>query len=150
MSDSPEEPPPPEQLSDELVEKLDGLGRSELEAVRSYVTERIDTFPSSIAAEIEADRDGEILGVEDHGAYALVREHPPDPDGPGVDTDRVSIYHVRREQQMDGSESLHWTYVGDMRAAKHTQCGSCGGTVHEDASVCPHCSEEIDHPEEGN
>lgn len=143
MSNSAEAPTPPDNLPDALIQAIDSLGRSELKSALSYIERRID----ALRTPIEATAAGEVLKIEDYGAYALVRKHPPNSDGPGVDTDRVSLYHVWREPQMDGTESLHWTYLGDVHSSEQIRCSSCGGTLDTDAAVCPHCgSETTDNP----
>ncbi|WP_396612549.1 zinc ribbon domain-containing protein [Haloferax sp. S1W] len=142
MDDSNEGPVPPNTLSDALIQRIDSLALPELKSVLSYVEHRIESLRTSIEEEIEASAAGEVLKIADHGAYALVRKHPPDPDRSGVDTDRVSLYHVRREHRMDGTESLHWAYLGDVYNAEQIRCESCGGRIDKEASVCPHCGTE--------
>jgi hypothetical protein len=115
MTDSDEEPEPPEAVPEELITKLDALDRSELKAVESYVEALIDTMHPPLEEEIEATAAGEVLDIEKHGGYALVRKHPPNPDGPGVDSNIISVYHVRRERHPDGEEDLNWAYIGDIQ-----------------------------------
>lgn len=147
MSNSAEDPTPPDNLPDALIQAIDSLGRSELKSTLSYIERRIDALRTPIEEEIKATAAGEVLTIENHGAYALVRKHPPNSDGPGVDTDRVSLYHVWREPQMDGTESLHWAYLGDVHNSEQIRCNTCGGALDTDAAVCPHCgSETIDNP----
>lgn len=151
MGDSDEGAVPPNNLSDALIQRIDSLALPELKSVISYVERRIEALRTPIEEEIEATAAGEVLKIADHGAYALVRTHPPDPDRSGVNTDRVSLYHVRREQQMDGTESLHWAYLGDVHNAEQIRCASCGGTLDKEASVCPHCgSENMDDTRTGD
>lgn len=143
MSDTNEGPSPPDDLSDALVEQVDALALPELKSLHSYVERRIDSrrppLDAAIEAEIEATDAGEVVDVESHGWYALVRKHPPDPDGSGVNTDITSLYHVRREPNLDGTESLRWAYLGDVHTTAETRCVSCGRPLDEDADVCPHC-----------
>lgn len=147
MSDADEGP---DNLPDALIRRIDSLELPELKSVLSYVERRIEALHTPIEEEIEATAAGEVLRIENHGAYALVRKHPPDPDSHGVNTDRVSLYHVRREQQLDGTESLHWAYLGDVHNSEQIRCESCGGPLDKDASVCPHCgSENVHHNETG-
>ena len=142
MDDSDESGAPPNNLPESLVQRLDSLGLPELKSVLSYVERRIEALRNPIEEEIEATAAGEVLKIEDHGAYALVRKHPPNPEGSGVDTDKVSLYHVRREHRMDGTESLHWAYLGDVHNAEQIRCDSCGGMLDKEASTCPHCGAE--------
>lgn len=147
MSISTDGPTPPDDLPETATRAIDSLDLSELKSALSCIERRIDGIRPPIEAEIEATAAGEVLDIETHSAYTLVRKHPPDPDGSGVDTGRVSLYHVRREQQMDGSESLRWAYLGDVHDSEQTRCRTCGGAVDTDASVCPHCgSENVDNP----
>ena len=149
MSDPTAEPTPPDTLPDALIRELDSLDLRELESALSYVERRIDALHTPIEAEIEATATGEVLDIEDQGGYALVRKHPPDPDGPGVDTALVSLYEVRREPTPDETESLRWTYLGDVRGSRQVRCDTCGGALDTGAPVCPHCgSEHVDTTEE--
>lgn len=143
MSNSAGGPTPPDNLPDTLIQAIDSLGLPELKSALSYIERRIDALRRPIEEEIEATAAGEVLTIENHGGYALVRKHPPNPDGPGVNTDRVSIYHVRREPQTDGTESLHWAFLGDVHNSEQIRCNTCGGVLDADASVCPHCGSEI-------
>jgi len=148
MSDTNEDPTPPEDLPRTLIEGIDALERPALESLLSYVEQRIEMLPPGIEAEIEAEAAGEILEIETYGTDALVRVHPPDPDGPDVNTEITSLFHVRREPRLDGTESLHWGYLGDVHNTEETRCGTCGQTFDYDIDVCPTCgSEDVDHEE---
>ncbi|MFC6732398.1 zinc ribbon domain-containing protein [Haladaptatus sp. DYSN1] len=148
MGDKDESAVSPNTLSDALIQRIDSLALSELKSVLSYVEHRIETLRASIVEEIETTATGAVLNIEDYGAYALVRKHPPNLNESGVDTDRVSLYHVRREQQMDGADVLHWAYLGDVQNAEQIQCTSCGGILDKEATVCPHCgAENMDNTE---
>jgi hypothetical protein len=146
MGNSNGEPTPPDDLSEALIQRIDALELPELKSLLSYVEQRIDALRTPIEEEIEANAAGEILAIENHGAYALVRKHPPDPDGDGANTEITSLYHVRREPQLDGTESLHWAYLGDVHNNVQTRCETCGRTLDEDVDNCPHCgSDDVDH-----
>lgn len=123
MSDETDEPTPPPALSASLIQQIDALELPELKSLRTYVEQRIASRRSPIESDIEADAAGEILAIEPHGEYALVRMHPPDTDGTGVNTAITSIYHVRRESQLDGTETLHWAYLGDVKHRADTHRG---------------------------
>lgn len=142
MSGSGEAPKPPDRLSDALIERLDNLAIPELKAVISYAQRRIESLRTPLEEEIRATASGEILEVENHGAYALVRKHPPDPDGEGAKRDVISLYHVRRTPHPDGREDLEWRFLGDVTDFEQVRCSSCGGALAADASVCPHCGSE--------
>lgn len=145
MSDANDEPTPPDDLSESLIQRLDALDRSELRSLLSYVKQRIESLHTPIEVEIEANAAGAILEIENHGAYALVRMHPPELDGSGVNTDRTSLYHVRREPQVDGTESLHWAYLGDVLNTAEERCETCGRTFDTEIAVCPNCGRDVDH-----
>jgi len=143
MSDANADPTPPDGLSRSLIQRIDALDPPELKALLPYIERRIDSLRTPIEADIEADTAGEVLEIEDHGAYALVRQHPP--DGASVNTDVTSLYHVRREPQYDGTESLHWAYLGEFYRSAEARCESCGQTLDRGAHVCPNCgSDDVD------
>lgn len=114
MSDANEDPTPPEELSETLIQRVDALELPELKSLHTYIERRIESLRTPFEAEIEADTEGEILKIEDHGGYALVRMHPPNSDDSGVNREKTSLYHVRREHLLDGTDSLNWAYLGDM------------------------------------
>ena len=146
MGNSNSEPTPPNDLSEALIQRIDALELPELKSLLSYVEQRIDALRTPIEEEIEANAAGEILDIENHGAYAIVRKHPPDPDGDGAHTEITSLYHVRREPQLDGSESLHWAYLGDVHNNEQIRYESCGRTLDEDVEICLYCgSDNVDH-----
>lgn len=135
MSDSNEDPKAPNTVPDGLIQHIDSMALPELKSVRSYVERRIEALRTPIEEVIEATAAGEVLKVEDHGAYAFVRKHPSNPEGPDVNTDQVSLYHVRREHRMDGTESLHWVYLGDVHNAEQIRCKSCGGMLAKESCL---------------
>ncbi|MFC6770083.1 anaerobic ribonucleoside-triphosphate reductase [Halorubrum pallidum] len=142
MSDADNDPTPPDDLSEMLIQRIDALELPELKSLLSYIERRIESLRTSIEAEIEANTAGEVLEIENHGAYALVRKHPPDPDGSGVNTDITSLYHVRREHQLDGAESLHWAFLGDVHNTTEARCESCGRTFDREIDTCPNCGSD--------
>jgi len=145
MGNSNGEPTPPDDLSEALIQRIDALELPELKSLLSYVEQRIDALRTPIEEEIEANAAGEVLDIENHGAYAIVRKHPPDPDDDGVNKEITSLYHVRREPQFDGTESLHWAYLGDVHNNAQTRCETCGRTLDDDVDTCPHCgSDDVD------
>lgn len=148
MSNPDKDSPASDRLPDSLVERLDSLEIAELRAVLSYVEKRIESLPTPIEEEIRASASGEVIDVEDYGAYALVRKRLPAPDEPGANADIVSLFHVSREKHPDGEVSLHWSYLGDVHDSERVKCETCGRTLDEDVDVCPHCgSDEIDRSE---
>lgn len=138
-------PTPPDDLSEELIQQIESLKNSELESLLAYIEGHIESHSTPTVAEIQEDAAGEVLEVETHGEYAHVETHPPDPDGTGVDADIISLYHVRREPELDGTESLHWAFLGDMRDTAGIRCETCGRTFDHEIEVCPYCgSDDID------
>ncbi|AGN01033.1 hypothetical protein L593_05420 [Salinarchaeum sp. Harcht-Bsk1] len=142
MTESGEAPNPSDQLSDALIERLDGLEISELKAVVSYAQRRIESIRTPLEDEIRATASGDVLEIENHGAYAIVRKHPDDPDGDGAATHVTSMYHVQRTPHPDGEETLEWRFLGDVHDSEQARCDSCGGTIVGDTAVCPHCGSE--------
>lgn len=150
MGPAPADPDPPDSLSDALIQQIDSLDLPELKALISYVERRLEELRTPLEEEIEANAAGKILEIDMHGPYALVRQHPPNPEGTGVNSDVISLYHVRRENQLDGTESLNWAYLGDVNTSatgggntrEPTRCLSCGARLDTDGSICPHCGSD--------
>ena len=139
----------PERLPDTLTDEVDALEIPELRTLMSYVEQRVESLRTPLAEEIEANAAGELLGIENHGLYALVRMRPPDPDGHATGAEPVSLYHVSRERGIDGEESLHWAYLDDIQRSGRTRCERCGRTLDETVAVCPDCgNEDVEHTEE--
>lgn len=147
MGDVNETSTPPDNLSKTLIEQIDTLELSDLRALQSYIDQRIESLRTPFESEIETNAAGEVLAIEDHGGYALVRKHPPDPNGEGVNTEITSLYHVRREPHPDGTESLHWAYLGNVQDTAETRCSACGQPVDPNGSTCPFCGQDIDRPD---
>lgn len=148
MSDLLADSTPSERLPDTLTTEIDSLEVPELRALMSYVEQRVESLRPPLAEEIEANAAGEVLGIENHGVYALVRMRPPDPDGHATDAAPLSLYHVRRERGLDGEESLHWAHLGDIQQMGRTRCERCGRTLDETVAVCPNCgSDDVAHTE---
>lgn len=144
METTNDTPTPPEDLPDPLVEILDTLEVPALRSVQTYIRRSLEHRRPPIAERILAEACGDVVDIEDRGAYALVRMRPPVPDGPGAHDDVRSLYHVRHEPRPDGGESLHWSFVGDVRETRRIECETCGTTLEGDREYCPHCdSDEI-------
>lgn len=145
MGDDADDPTPPDTLPETLIQRIDALELPELRVLLSYVEQRIESLRTPLEAEIKAETTGDILEIENHGAYSLVKKHPPNPNGPGVNTEITSLYHVRREPQLDGAESLHWAYLGDVIPTAKSRCETCGRTFDQGVDVCPNCgSDDVD------
>lgn len=142
MTAPDEEPTPPAVVPDSLVEAIDALDVPELRALDGYVRKRIDAIRVPIEEAIEAESGGEVIDVEDHGAYALVRQHPPNPSGTGVNPEFVELYHVRRQLEPSGEETLHWAYVGDVQGSETPRCPNCDRPIEDVTSACPHCGHD--------
>lgn len=115
MSDPNEAPTAPDRLPDNLIEQIDSLEILELEAVLRYVEQRINPLRKPIEEEIMASDSGEIIDIENNGAYALVWKRIPVVEESSVETDTVSLFHVSREKHPEGEESLHWAYLGNVQ-----------------------------------
>lgn len=150
MRDPVEDPAPPDRLPDALVGRLDSLEIPELKAVRSYVEGRVESLRTPIEAEIEAKAAGEVLDIESHGEYALVWISPPESDARGTLTELASLYHVRRTRRLDGSESLRWSYLGDVRDSEPGRRESFGRPLDAAGADRPRgASDELERSERG-
>ncbi|APW98740.1 zinc ribbon domain-containing protein [Halobiforma lacisalsi AJ5] len=140
---SGDEPVAPEAVPDPLVERLVALDVPELRAVRTYVERLLDYARPPLTDRIRAEASGELLEIDDHGGSALVRKRPPNQEESDADPGIVSLYRVTRERHIGGEETLHWSFLGDVRNPTLTDCDHCGGSVDEHAETCPHCGSEL-------
>ncbi len=128
----------PQELPDELIERLDELDERSLWIVSRYVDELLDAHRTPTPEEVRQDAHGEVLDVEDRGAYALVKKRIPcssDSDAP-----RVSMFHVTRERTPSGESNLHWEFMRDVSDSS-TECANCGASLPEDANRCIRCGD---------
>lgn len=128
-------------LSQDLLERIEGLDLAELKALHAYIEPRIESLRTPLEAEIEADATGTILDVETHGEYAIVRTLSQRTEGTRLNTDIISMYHVRRGPQVDGRETLHWAYLGDVQTLPNFRCETCGQTFDHTVDICPNCGD---------
>lgn len=110
--------------SETLIRRNNSLDLPELQSLLSYIQQCIEAVRTPIEKVIKANAAGVVPEIEKHGADALVRKHPPVPGGPRINTDIVSLYHVRRKSQLDGTDSLHWPYLGIFHDAGQIRCDS--------------------------
>lgn len=121
------ESPPTESdvLSDELLDTLDSLKRPTLRALDRYVTQELETLRPTTADQIETEADGKIVDIEDCGTYTLVRKQPPTEDDSADGSRPVQVYHVIQAKQPNGTDTLHWSFIGDMRGARWGERRRC-------------------------
>jgi hypothetical protein len=68
MSDSIEDPEPPDTSSDALMQQVDSVELPELKALLSSIEHRIEALRTPIGEEIEATAAAEVLQINNHGA----------------------------------------------------------------------------------
>lgn len=127
---------------DGLVEILDDLDEPTLRSVRSYVEQRLDDLRPPLEELIRADADGEIVDIDDSGAYTLVRKYPPAGDEGETASQPLNLYLVKRERHLDGEATFHWSYLGEVNAHSRAECRRCGSLFPSSDAECPHCGEE--------
>lgn len=137
MSAATENQGPP----DRLVEILDDLDAPTLRVVHTYVEQRVDDLRPSLQNLIRSETNGRVVDIEDRGTYTLVRKCPPSQSDSGTASSPLSLYRVKREKQLNGEESLRWSYLGDVTGG---ECGNCGTPVNTHEVACPHCGEGMD------
>jgi len=130
-------------LPDALVEILDDLDVSTLHSVRTYLDQRIDDLRSTLPEMIRAETGSEIVDIIDRGPYTLVRKYPTSRDDSDTYPQPLFLYRVRREKRLNGEETLHWSFLGDVIEPPSVECGNCGVLLDESTTVCPHYGEEL-------
>ncbi|ELY82893.1 hypothetical protein C486_03419 [Natrinema gari JCM 14663] len=81
---------------------------------------------------IRSEAKGEIIDIENCGTDTLVRKYPPSQKSSEQSTQPLSIYSVRREKQLDGEETLHWTFLGDVPKQSTVECEYRGEGISHD------------------
>ncbi|NHN61367.1 MULTISPECIES: hypothetical protein [Halorussus] len=106
----------PNDLPDDLVERVSQLDESEIRALVSYARSQLPQPPT--VEDLLEERPGEeILDVEDDGAYTRVVKMQRCADGCEDCPHGPYLYHVRVEPHPgeDRSPSLHWEFLGPVR-----------------------------------
>ena len=137
-----------QNLPDALVEILDDLDISTLRSVRTYLDQRIDDLRPTLPEMIRAETGGEIVDIRDRGPYTLVRKYPTSRDSSDTYPQPLFLYRVKREKRLNGEETLHWSFLGDVIEPPSVECGNCGVLLDESATVCSHCGEELSREDE--
>lgn len=132
-------------LPDTLIEVLDDLDAPTLRRVRTYVEQRLDDLQPSLEAQIRSEANGEVVDIQDCGAYTLVRKYPPAQDNPEKATGPLTLYRVKPETQPNEQTSLHWSYLGDITEQSGIECSNCGNVVNTHEIACPNCGETTAH-----
>lgn len=131
---------------DTLVEIIDDLDAPTLRTVRTHVEQRLDGLRPSLQEQIRSEANGEVVDIEDCRSYTLVRKCPPSSGTSKRDSRFLALYRVTRETELNGEESLSWSYLGDVTGV---ECGNCGALVNTHETVCPHCGGEMPCDNEG-
>ena len=137
-----------QNLPDALVEILDDLDVSTLRSVRTYLDQRIDDLRPTLPEMIRAEAEGEIVDIRDRGPYTLVRKYPTSRDSSDTYPQPLFLYRVKREKRLNGEETLHWSFLGDVIEPPGVECGNCGVLLDESATVCPYCGKELSREDE--
>ena len=120
---------------DRLAEILDDLDAAALRSVRTYVERRLDDFGCSMEKRIRSETEGKVVHVEDFGPYTLVWKQPP--YGGDAETRPLSLHRVKREKQTDGTESLHWSYLGKVVEEPGVERGNRDATASDYETTHP-------------
>jgi len=131
-----------------LVEILDDLDVSTLRSVQTYLDQRIDELRPTLPEMTRAETEGEIIDITDRGPYTLVRKYLTSRDSSDTYPQPLSLYRVKREKRLNGEETLHWSYLGDVIEPPSVECGNCGVPLNGSTTACPHCGEELSRDEE--
>lgn len=99
------------ELHDGLVELLSDLDEEQLREVSAYVRNLLHHDHSSVRELLDED-DEHIVSVEDKDGYTEVVKTQDCSDGCEDCPHGPFVYHVTREVRPDGSEHLHWSFIG--------------------------------------
>ena len=132
-----------QKLPDALVETVEYLDVSTLRSVRTYLDQRIDDLRPTLPEMIRAETEGEIVDITDRGPYTLVRKYPTPRNSSDTYSQPLFFYRVKREKRLNGEETLHWSFLGDVIEPPSVECGNCGVLLDESTTTCPRCGEEL-------
>lgn len=106
MNGPADDPSPPSDLPDDLVDRVRQLDDYRLRKLVRYSEELLDERTRPIAEVIRETEDPDrIVRVEAEGGYATAVRRDPGDVPPG-------LYRVTREHYPDGSVDLHWRFLG--------------------------------------
>lgn len=136
-------PDVPETLPSDLIEWLDSLEPPVLQDVLNYAEQRLADNRTPLPQQIRSEAAGKIVDIKGCEAYTLVRKYPPAESDSKKASQPLLLYRVKREKRLDGEETLHWSYLGEVCDPPCVHCENCGTLVEEWADTCPQCGEEI-------
>lgn len=109
------EPTPPEGLPEQLVSRLARLNADELRKTIIHAQELLQSREET-GPRIEPNPGEDIVRVTEEDGYTEVVKRTPC----GNDCDDCPhgpyLYHVAEERRLDGSETLHWKFIGKVRS----------------------------------
>lgn len=132
---------------DTLADLLGDLDVETLRSVYTYVEQRLDNLQSSMEEQIRSEAEGEIIDIKDVGPYTLVwKYHPSCNDGK---VGLRSLYRVKRERQIDGTETLHWSYLGEAIGQSNAQDSNHNAVTNGCDTTRPRYDKEADPDRKG-
>ena len=132
-----------QNLPDALVEALGDLDAPAVRAVRAHVEQRLGDLRPTLSDVIRSKTGSEVVDITDSGPYALVRKYRASGDSSGAGQRTRSLYRGAREKQLNGEESLHWSYLEDVAEPAGVECEGCGIPLGDSTTARPHCGEEL-------
>lgn len=128
---------------DRLVEVLDDMDAPTLRGVRAYAEQRLDDIRPSVEERIRSESAGDIVDIDECGAYTLVRKYPSSGEDFETPSPPLTLYRVTRERQPDGEDTLHWSYLGAVTDRSRVECGNYGTLVPAHETGCSRCGTEM-------
>lgn len=111
MDDSLEFPDPPDDLPADVVTTLQQLPVHELREAIIYAQELLQNHHEP-TTQIEPLPGEEIVELTEEDGYTKVVKRQPCTEGCDECPHGPFVYHVKRESLEDGSENLHWVFMG--------------------------------------
>ena len=106
-------------LPADLIEGLADLDESQLRDISAYVQDLIHHDQSTVRNLLDEADDEHVVRVEDRNGYTEVVKTQECSEGCEDCPHGPFVYHVTREIHPDGSEHLHWSFIG--RASENAE-----------------------------
>lgn len=107
-----EDPTPPDELPEQVVEAVTSLSSAQLRKLIEFAQSRLRITESSISELIEPKENEEIVRIKDYGYYCVVVKRKTGETDQEAASEPPHAYVVTIEPEREGGHHLHWEDIG--------------------------------------